>query len=177
MSSGKGTVAACLQERYGASVYRFSTIIRAVLDILHLPHSRRNLSLLSTVLRQNFGEDLFARVIAENVKNDPRGIVAVDGIRRMADIKYLMELDNFVLTKIEVDAKKRYERLIQRTENPGDMKKTYEEFLADHKLETELQIPEVMEAAAEEIDNNGNVEELYKRIDSLVNSLKNRLSE
>jgi dephospho-CoA kinase len=168
MSAGKGTIACYLQKEYGASTFRFSTIIRAVLDILYLPHTRQNMSLLSTILRKNFSEDLFARVITENVKNDQNNIIVVEGIRRMADIKYLTGLDNFILTKVVVDAKKRYERLTKRTENPGDAKKTYKDFLADHKLETELQIPQVMETAAETINNNGNLEDLYKQVDLLI---------
>ena len=130
------------------------------------------MSLLSTVLRQNFNEDLFAKVITENVKNDPNNIIVVEGIRRMADIKYLMELDNFILTRVVADSKIRYERLIKRTENPGDTKKTYEDFLRDHKLETELQIPEVMKRAVATIDNNDDVNVLYKQIEQLLTKNK-----
>ena len=32
--SGKGTVAKILKEKYGASVYRFSDVLREILDLL-----------------------------------------------------------------------------------------------------------------------------------------------
>jgi len=139
-----------------------------VLDTLCLPHSRKNMQKMSTVLRQNFGEDVLGKVIAENVKNDNNNIIAVDGIRRMADIKYLTELDNFILTKIIAAAKIRYKRLMERTENQGDTQKTYEEFLSDHQKEADAHIPEVMEHAIAAIDNNGDMNELYQQIEALL---------
>ena len=168
ISSGKGTVAKYLEEKHGAGTFSFSTIIREVLDTLCLPHSRKNMQKMSTVLRQNFGQDVLGKVIAANVKNDNNKIIAVDGIRRMPDIKYLTELDNFILTKIIAAAKIRYERLIARTENQGDTQKTYEEFLSDHQKEADAHIPEVMEHAVAAINNNGDMNELYQQIDNLL---------
>ena len=168
MSSGKGAIAKYLKEKHGAGTFSFSTIIRQVLDTLYLPHSRKNMQKMSTVLRQNFGEDVLPRVIAANVKNDNNKIIAVDGIRRMPDIKYLTELDNFILTKIIAAAKIRYERLIERTENQGDTQKTYEEFLSDHQKEADAHIPEVMEHAVAAINNNGDMNELYQQIEDLL---------
>lgn len=174
IAGGKGTAAKYLEKKYGAATYRFSTIIRGVLDILHLPHSRETMQKMSTLLRQNFSEDIFARVIADNVKKDGRNIIAVDGIRRFADIKYLNDVEGFVLTRITAEPRVRYERLIGRAENAGDTRKTYEEFLADHEKEAEVEIPHVMKTAAEEIDNNGNLDNLYKQIDLLITKAKKK---
>ena len=59
MASGKGTVAKYAATKYGAKSWRFSTMLRDVLDRLLLEQSRDNLQNLSTVLRQNFGEELW----------------------------------------------------------------------------------------------------------------------
>jgi len=172
MACGKGTIAEYIEKNYGAATYRFSTIIRDVLDILHLPHSRETMQKISTLLRQNFSEDIFARVIADNVENDKHEIIAVDGIRRLADIKYLKDIDGFVLTKITADPRIRYQRLTKRTENAGDTQKTYEEFLADHEKEAEAEIPRVMAEATAKLDNNGNLKNLYEQVDLLINQHK-----
>lgn len=168
ISSGKGTVAEYLEKNNNAVTYRFSTILRDVLKRLHKEITRENMQKLSTILRQNFGEDLLAKVIAEDVKKDERDLIVVDGIRRLADIKYLSELPHFKLVKITAAPEVRYKRLIQRTENQGDTQKTYEEFLADEKKEADAEIPAVMEKADLELNNNEDFNNLYKQIEKLI---------
>lgn len=68
MSSGKGTVARHVAEKYGASTYRFSTILRDILDRVYVKHARENIQKLSTFLRQAYGEDLLSKVIYYDVK-------------------------------------------------------------------------------------------------------------
>ena len=172
IASGKGTACDYLIENHKAGYYKFSTILRDVLDRLHLPQSRGNMQTLSTMLRQNFQEDLFAKVIAKDVKQDDTEIICVDGIRRPADIIYLKELDNFHLVHIYTDENLRYERIIERSENPDDKNKTFEQFQTDQQQETELTIPEVVAEADRQIKNNGNREDLYKEIENFVQELK-----
>lgn len=172
IASGKGTACDYLIEKYNAGYYRFSTIMRDILDRLHLPQSRENMQNLSTVLRQNFNEDLFAKVIAEDVKEDNSDIICVDGIRRPADIIYLKQLDNFHLVHIYTDEKLRYERIIERSENPDDKSKTFEQFQKDQQQETELSIPEVVAEAESRIENNETKQELYQKIEALLQKLQ-----
>lgn len=168
LSSGKGTAAKYLVDKYGAKSFRFSTIMRDVLDRLYLEHSRENMSNISTLLRARFGEDLFAKVMAGDVSKDSANVIVVDGARRQADIEHLRKLEGFKLVSLEADAKIRYQRLLQRHENPDDQNKTWEQFEADHQLETELSIPPLMQMADVIIDNNGSTEEFYKQLDKLV---------
>ncbi|PLX24441.1 hypothetical protein C0580_05140 [Candidatus Parcubacteria bacterium] len=165
---GKGTAAKYFKEKYQAGSFRFSTIMRDLLDRVYLPHSRENMSRISTILRQNFSEDLFAKTMAEDVKNAKEDIVVIDGARRLADIEHLSKISGFKLVAIEVDMRIRYERLVKRGENPDDKSKTWEDFQADHELETELSIPELMEKADVMVDNNGSLEDFYKQLDQLV---------
>lgn len=172
MASGKDAAKKYLEEKYGAESFRFSSIMRDVLKRINVEMSRTNLSAVSLCLRQTFGEDLFAKVIASDAQNANSDIVAVDGVRRLADIAHLSKLDGFHLVAIEADPKIRHERLVKRGENVGESEKTYEQFIADHQAETELTIPEVMSKADLRINNNGNFEDLYKQIDELVARIK-----
>ncbi|MEK7102151.1 MAG: AAA family ATPase [Patescibacteria group bacterium] len=88
MASGKGTVVSYIQEKYGAATYSFSTMLRDMLDRLYLPHTRDNMIDLSVWVRGHFGEDVMARTMANDIEKDPHDIVAVEGIRRPADIEY-----------------------------------------------------------------------------------------
>ena len=172
ISSGKGTIAKHLKEKHNASVYRFSTMLRDVLNRLYCEVSRENMQFLSTLLRKKFGEDLLAKVIARDVENDKNKLIVVDGARRIADIKYLKKIDGFKLVKVGAHPELRYKRLVARGENTGDAQKTYEEFIIEGKKETEVEIPVIMEKAEIEINNDNSLQELYKQIDILINKLK-----
>lgn len=165
---GKGTAAKYYSKKYGSPTFRFSTSMRDLLDRLYLPQSRENMSAISRITRETFGQDLYAKVMAGDVGKADHDIVIVEGIRRMEDVQELKKLANFKLVAIEADMKVRYERLKIRGENSDDNTKTWEEFKADHQLETELTIPSVMEKADIRIDNNGSLEDLHKQLDELV---------
>ena len=166
--AGKGIIVKYLEQKHGAASYRFSTMLRDLLGRLYLPVSRENMQFMSTAIRQYFGEDILAKVIAEDVKKDTNNIIVVDGVRRVPDIKYLREIPGFKLVRVAAEPETRFNRLIARKENPGDETKTYEEFLSDHKKEADAQVPIVMAQAELEIDNNGSLEDLYRQVDQII---------
>lgn len=174
IGGGKGTVTKYIQEKYGASYYRFSDVLRKALDVLHIEKTRDNLQDISTLLRQKFGEDLLAKIIFEEVKDDQHAIVTVDGMRRLADFKYLDTLPEFIFVYIEADNQTRYDRIVKRKENPGDAEKTFEQFVQDQKDEADAQIKDLKVKAQYTIENNGTVEELYQKIDELINSIQDK---
>lgn len=175
IASGKGTTAKYLEEKYGASTHRFSTMLRDILDRMYLDNSRENMQKTSTMFRQNFGEDTLAKVIFKDVENDNHEIIAVDGVRREADIAYLKKSPNFKLLYLEADIKTRYERLVKRGENSDDAAKTFEEFKRDHEGEAELKIKDLKNIADFVVDNNGTFEELYKQVDEIITNLKKQI--
>ncbi len=171
IASGKGTVKKYIEDQYQAKDCRFSTILRDVLTRIETPINRENLQKVSTVLRQTFGEDLLARVIVGDAKNLEAEIVVIDGVRRLADIKYLKDMSNFYLVAIDALPKIRYERLVSRRENEGDEDKSYEQFLADHEAEADREVPIVMKETNLTIDNSFGLDSLYSQVDKVVNSL------
>lgn len=168
IASGKGTAAKYLEEKHGAATYRFSTMLRDILNRIYVEQTRDNLIRLSEFIRSAYGEDVMAKTIGKDAQKDERKIIVIEGVRRLADISYLSQLPNFVLVEIFADPKTRFERLIKRGENTDDTKKTYEEFLADHQRSTELSILDVIKEAQEKIDNNGSWDSLHQQLDNLV---------
>ncbi|MDO9231074.1 MAG: AAA family ATPase [bacterium] len=166
--SGKGTTAKYICEKHGGSSHRFSSMLRDVLDRMYLEISRGNMQKISTVLRENFSDNILSIVITKDVEKDEHPVIAIDGVRRLADIEFLKKLPGFKLVYIETDMEKRYERIIKRGENSDDLKKTFEEFKKDHEREAELQIKDLKNHAEYVIDNNGSLEELYKQIDEII---------
>lgn len=174
IASGKDASKKYLEEKYGAPSFRFSTILRDVLNRFGAPVSRDNMITLSTWARATFGQDLLAKVIADDVKKSAEKMIIVDGIRRLPDIEYLSRLPGFYLISIDADPKIRYERAVKRNENPGDAEKTLADFMADHQRETEITIPEVMAVAQYKLDNNGTFAQLYTQIDKIIADIENK---
>ena len=168
IASGKGTVVDYLAQNHNASTHRFSTIIRDVLDRLYIEHSRDSLQQTSSMLRNTYGENILAKVMDGDTKNDENPIIVIDGIRRIADIEFLKENPDFKLVFIDVSLEKRYERIIQRGENADDKNKTFEEFKLDAQREAELTIGELRNKANVILDNNGKREDLERQIEELL---------
>ncbi len=168
LAAGKGAAAEYLEKKYKANSHRFSTMLRDILDRLYLEQDRGNMQLLSTILRKNFGEDTLAKVVSQDVAGDSHAVIAIDGVRRLADIKYLKKIPEFKLAYIETSMENRFERIKKRGENTDDKNKTFEEFKQDHKGEAELQIRGLKNDADYVLDNNGNLDGLYKQIDKII---------
>ncbi|MBF8280868.1 MAG: hypothetical protein HW383_641 [Candidatus Magasanikbacteria bacterium] len=168
LCAGKGTTAKYLQEKYGADVHRFSTMLRDILNRLFLPITRETMVNLSELVRGQFGDDLMSKVISREVSADPAEIAVVDGIRRPLDQSKLLELPNFHLVAIDADSQTRYERMVKRGENEDDRGKTFEQFTNDHQKPTEVLIADLAKSAEATLDNNGTIENLYRQIDELL---------
>lgn len=167
--AGKGTVAAYLKEKYGAATCRFSDSLNDILARLDVEQTRENLIELSVIVRKSFGETVLARAIVRWIKTIDNGLVAVDGIRRMGDIETLGDLPEFHLVYVTANPRTRYERMIKRGEKAGETETTYERFLAQEQLPTEVSIKDVATHAEATLDNNGTVEELKTQVDRLMN--------
>ncbi len=172
MASGKTTVTDYLKKNYGAVTFRFSDMLRDVLTRMHLELTRQNLQTISTILRQNFSEDIMSRVLAEDVKKSEAPLIITEGIRRPSDIVYLKAIPGFHLVALMADTKTRFERMTGRSENPDDRNKTWEEFEKESAAEPEQKIKELMQEAPDKINNNGGFQELYRQIGLLMKKLQ-----
>lgn len=168
MASGKGTIAKNVVQEYKGNTHRFSTILRDILDRVYVDQTRENIQTLSTVLRKNFSEDILAKSMYHDVQNDECDVVVVDGVRRLADIVFLRELPHFKLIYVDADMQIRYDRMVNRGENVGESKKTFEEFKNDHANESEVQIRDLKNYANYVVSNDGTFADLYKQIDEII---------
>ncbi|MEI6596953.1 MAG: AAA family ATPase [bacterium] len=144
IASGKGAVVNYLEKKYQASSYRYSKIIRDILNRIDQDQTRENMALISGFLRKNFGQDILSKIMIKDIKRDKNKLIVFDGIRRVPDLKYFKNMSGFILIKIVGNQKIRYKRFIKRNENPGDNKKTYNQFLNDLKDASNYEIPKVM---------------------------------
>lgn len=168
IACGKGVAVDYLVKKYKASPYRYSRILRDILDRVHQGQSRENMTNLSAWLRKNFGQDILSKTLARDIEQDKNKLIVFDGLRRLPELNIFKKIPGFILIRIVGDPKIRYKRLIKRNENPGDSKKTYRQFLKDHKGLSDYEIPKVMKQADFEINNNGSLDDLRKQVDRII---------
>lgn len=173
LASGKGTICQYLKEKYNVNSYRFSTMLRDIVDRIYVEQNRENLQDLSTFLRGRYGQDIMSKVIAKDVQNDPNPIVAVEGIRRPTDITYLQELNGFHLIYITADPELRWKRMVARKENTDDASKTFEQFLKDEQAEADKLIKELGKQAKYTLINNGSIDEFYNKMEDILKTIQN----
>ncbi len=171
VAAGKTTVTDYLKEKHDAVSFRFSDMLRDILGRMHIETSRINMQKISTAVRTNYGDDIMSKVIAGDVKNSKHNFIIVEGIRRPSDITYLKELPEFKFIAINTNEKTRWERLTNRSENPDDKTKTWEQFQKDSQQEAEGKVKEIAEQADYMIDNNGDLEKLYQQVDKIIKEI------
>jgi len=172
MASGKGVVAKYLADKHGARTYKYSSLLRELLDTADIDKSRKNLSVLGAKVREMFGRYAMTDVLIWRVLNSEEKIIVVEGIRHKDEVEAWKRLKNFVLVAVETDAKIRYDRLVARNENKGDGMKSFEEFTRDSEAGTEVEIVETIAAADEHIKNETTLDEFLSQIDILVEKYK-----
>lgn len=171
LASGKTTLAEYLSSTYACNTYRYSSMLRDILARIYVDESRHNLQTLSTFLRDQYGQDVMSKVIAQDVERDPHDIVVVEGIRRPSDITYLRELPGFHLIFVDADQRTRYERIISRGENTDDAFKTFAAFQADEAAEADRLISEIAKEAEFTIDNNGDKAAFFAQAEAILQQI------
>ena len=167
-AAGKGTVAAYLADKFGAKTMAFSTPMKECVARLHIPLSRENLTTFSEMTRKAYGEDLYARVVAEDAKQSTDPFIVVDGIRRPADYQNLKELPGFHLIYVTAPVEIRWQRARLRGEKATEATMSLEDFKKEELLPTEREIKAIGQKAEFIVDNSGKIEELYASMESII---------
>lgn len=171
IACGKGTASAYLIKRYHVAKYGFSDSLREVLNLYDLPITRANMQNLSTLLRQNFSEDILAKAMVKKTKEADNSVVVIDGVRRYTDIEHFFKFKNFFLIFIDTDEQLRFKRYVKRNESPGDSQMEFNEFNKRDTAESETQIEALKGKAHFVITNNGNTDEFYLKIEEAISKI------
>lgn len=171
LAVGKTTFVDYCRKKYNAVSFRFSDSLRGGLALFGLDISRENLQTISTIMRQNFGENILAKAMTKRVNESAAKLIIIDGVRRFTDLENLKDIAGFHLIAIKTDAKLAYQRYIDRNENIGDAAMSYDTFLEKQKAEADRQIPQVIETTKITVANNGSFEDYYKKIGQIIQKL------
>ena len=171
--SGKGMVADYLQKK-SFYFYSLSDVIREELTSKGTEITRDALIKEGNNLRQKYGSSVLAVKTTAKLQTDKNYII--DSIRNPAEVNELKKLTRFVLLKILSDPENRFERMKERNRE-GDPK-TLKEFLRVEELEAsnqnsaKQQLTACMKRADKTIVNDDQPENLYKKVDQLLQELQ-----
>lgn len=169
--AGKGTVAKYLVEQRGGVAYSMSGILTDVATRLHKPNSRANLIAIVTGLRNQFGEDVLAHVLKQDILDAADELAVIDGIRMPTEVDLFSGVPGFSLFYIDAAVEARYQRALMRGEKAGESDMTFEQFQEEEQAVTEQRIVSLKDSATVIIENIGTIEELYTRLEEELQQL------
>ena len=174
-AAGKGTVAAMLQNR-SFEYHSLSDTLRDEFKDRGIDESRKELTKLGNELRESRGPVVLADLMVASITSSTNHIV--DSIRNPFEVESLTreyEKHKFYLISVDAKPEIRFQRLMERSRS-GDST-TWEQFLSQEALEESSDDPNkqqlflTMAKADFSIDNSGNLEDLERNIDNILDKL------
>lgn len=171
--AGKTTIARYLVKK-GFFCIKLSSFLEAEAKKQYGKINRQNLQDIGNEFRKKYGPSVLAQWAIKKIGNKQK--IVIDGIRNLAEIKFLKQQGDFFLLGITADPKVRYKRLLKiKTKNLPN----WEEFLrldardrGRGQSKSGLQVNRCLEQANYLIKHNGrSPRELYKKIDKFLKSL------
>jgi dephospho-CoA kinase len=172
--AGKGTVSDYLISQYGAIHYGTSKILRRTLEDIHVPITRENLTKLAMILKGGYGDSVIIDSLIQDMEKNGSDIIIADGIRMDGDAEPFRKKygENFSLVYVTADPGIRYARTKKRKQNEGEGEATFEQFLAEEKMPTEIAISKIGQGADFKLDNSATLEELKEQVDEMIKKVR-----
>lgn len=175
--SGKTAISEYLRAR-GFECHSLSDEIRDEIRRRNREITREVLIEVGNELREKHGPGVLAERILSRFERDRNYVV--DSIRNPREVDVLKRRDDFTLLSVEADRMTRFER--SRLRGREQAAQTLAEFVAheDRELASGNPAAQQLEATARMADhvvtNDGNIEDLHRRLDDLVSPMMSRFS-
>ncbi len=166
--SGKGTFIEQLKKcAPHASIERIasSELLSDVLDLWDIEKTRRNLQDVAIVMDNHFGKGTVTHAVWKRISQSTSDIVIFDGVRWQTDVDMIRSFPQNLLIYITSSVKVRYERTKNRKEKVGEDITSFEKFLEEEQVGTEVEIPIIGKSADVIIQNNGSFVDYKKEIE------------
>ena len=166
--AGKEVVAEYIAKKYGGIKHAHSEIYHQILAVLKIPDQRMNLIKLFE-LRKVFGENVLVNALNKRIREDNVKLEVITGIRFPNELENIKKYEHNFVLYISAPMDIRFERQRKRGQYAGDDIMSYTEFTRiDTEEPTEVLIRSLGEKADKEIVNEGSLEELYAKVDSII---------
>lgn len=166
-SSGKDSIEGYLIKK-GFSSVSLSDYIREETKRRGIEITRPNLQKIGTELRTKYGDGFLAKKALEKLK----GNGVVNSIRNPGEIEELRKNKNFILIGFDAPIELRFKFALKRGREKTPQ--TLEEFKKEEEVEFAKsghgqQLLECIKMADYKITNDGTIEDLYKKVDKILN--------
>jgi len=170
-ASGKSEASKVVREM-GIDVINMGDVIREEVKRRGLEPTDANTGDVANDLRAKEGMNAVAIRCIPKIKQAGDGIVVVDGVRGIAEVKLFKEEfgDEFSLIFLNTPLEMRFERVRQRKRSDDDMTSP-EDLKRRDERELKWGLPEAIEAADITIDNTSTLSDLRNKIKTTLESL------
>ncbi len=155
--------------------YSLSDILREELSHLGLKPTRENLINMGNELRRKYGSSVLADRVKTKISSNN---TVIDSIRNPSEVQSLQQLNNFFLIAVDAPVNLRYRRAKSRNriENVDSLNDFIEMENREKSLNTNHQnIIACIEQSEFKINNDGNFEELRKKVAEIIIQLEKRV--
>jgi len=162
--AGKDTIANYLVSEFGFYMLVFSRdAIDPVLIQKQIPITKENEALMGDELRKEFGYNILARKLLEQMQKIKSEKFVLSGVRSPEEAIFMKEnYPNFKLVRIVAEKERRFDRRVIMSMSAND-------FYNRDKIDTEHKgMQKVIDMAENEIENNGALDELYRKADFMM---------
>ncbi|UCC57843.1 MAG: flagellar hook-basal body complex protein FliE [Candidatus Bathyarchaeum sp.] len=164
--AGKGAFRRVIQ-RMGYPVVIMGDEVREEVKRRNLKPTPENLGKVMLQLREAEGPVAVAKRCIPKLKNVKEGVVVVDGIRSLHEVKeFKKHFPNFALIALHTSPKTRYQRLSQRRRS--DDPKDWETFMQRDLRELSVGLGAVIATADHTIVNEGTLTQLKRKIQQVL---------
>jgi len=172
IGAGKDTVADYISSNYGYAIVSFRDIVREETEKAGLEPTRENLQKIGGGYREKYGKDYWARKVLEKAKKLEKAVIKE--MRTFEDVKVQKGYfkDKMTVILVDTDGETRFERLKKRARLSDPQ--TFEEFRKQEDKEKELRFTDSFAMADITIENNGALDDLYKKIGTVMKKINNR---
>jgi dephospho-CoA kinase len=176
IGSGKDTASDYIAEKFGYKIFSFRDAVAEAVQKEGLELTRENMQNVSREYRDKQGENVFSRMILEKILSSGCEKALVKELRTAGDVKTIWDhfKSDMKIIKAVSTVNIRFERMKSRS-RIGDPK-TLEEFMHQENKEEELGYTKAFNFAEFVVYNNGDKEDLYKQIYSIMNKLNENKS-
>ncbi|MEA3272890.1 MAG: AAA family ATPase [Patescibacteria group bacterium] len=170
-AAGKDTVANYLKNK-GFFYTSLSDFIREECDRRSISKNLDNLIKTANELRVLHGSNYLAKLALEKIKNTNTKKALVVSIRNLEEYRELRKNPDFKLIAIDAPIELRYQRAINRGGDKDQISfekfKMLEEKEMASPKENEMQMRPIIKSANYIINNESTVDELYKKVDGIL---------
>lgn len=173
LGAGKGTIVDYLVKNKG--FVHFSAredVINKEIEKRGLQITRDNMILVANDLRKKYGPSYVAEELFKMAQNSDKNCV-LESLRTIGEIESLKKKGKFYLFAINAEQKIRYGRIRERKNAQSD-NVCFEKFIEQEETEMKSDDPnkqnlsKCIKMADFVFDNNGSIEDLYKKIDEII---------